>query len=57
MQDILTPEQVARMFDRAFAIGQRNPGLEDETVLMELDELDNERPSSITYPPRLRSCV
>ncbi len=39
-----------RMFDRATAVGDRNPGLEDSVVLAELERLDSERPSSITYP-------
>lgn len=39
-----------RMFERVLAIGERNPGLSDEAVLTELEELDKGRASTITYP-------
>jgi len=39
-----------RIFERAMAIGARNPGVVDTAVLAELEQLDTERPSSITYP-------
>ena len=39
-----------RMFERALAPGERNPDVEDTAVLAELEQLDAERPSSITYP-------
>lgn len=56
----LDPEDIApnstraevrrRMFERALAPGERNPGLDGEAILAELERLDAERPSSITYP-------
>ena len=46
-----TRDEVRRhIFERVLAIGERNPDLEGEAVLAELEQLDKERPSAIASP-------
>lgn len=47
----ITRDVVRRhMFERVMAIGERDPDVEGEEVLAELEQLDRERTSTITHP-------